>query len=276
MTRAAAPASVGRFRILETLVEGRGGTEYAAYDPLHDRTVALEVVPHHGSDFQAAQPSTPISHPNVAPILDAGIDGGHLFVARERVSGGDLRDLLRRRQISVAECIALFAQISRGLHAVHEAGLGHLGFVPQIVRIAPDTRPVLTGVGVTRPRACTPRYASPEEFRGRPPTPAADQFSFGVAFYEALFSRHPFVHTGVSSLRAAVLAGHVVPFCGRRVPARVEAVLLRCLQTDPGERFESMADVADALDVVRPTWPLVGMALCAVVGLVAVVLLPGG
>ncbi len=224
-----------------------------------------------------------VRHPNVVPILEVGRDNRDPFVVLPFVTRDDLQIVTQRRRLSVTERIELFAGIARGLHAVHAGGHDHLGFTPHNVLIAPDTRPLLTAFGVPPRGAATddatrarrvegsPRYMSPEQISGGPLTPASDQFSFGIALYEALFCRHPFVHTHAASLHAAVLGGAVVPSNDRGVPARVHAAVLRCLQTDPGQRFASMQEVADVLHTVSsPTKVLVAMGLCTAVGLALV------
>jgi serine/threonine protein kinase len=272
---------LGRFRILDVLSVGGVGTVYSAHDPTLDRTVALKVLSGRGAEdprrhrwHREAQAMALVSHPNVVPFVDVGMEDGHVFIAMELVAGGDLDRVLRRRRLSVAEIIEVFAGIARGLQAVHDAGLLHLDFKPQHVLIAPDTQPLLTDFGLAQPQPGrlmgTPRYRSPEQIAKRPLSVASDQFSFGVALYEALFSRHPFVHTDVASLHAAVLEGRVVIPEDRRVPRHVRAAVLRCLQPDPADRFDSMKDVAEVLETSgRSSAHIVAMALCAAAGLAA-------
>jgi eukaryotic-like serine/threonine-protein kinase len=284
----ALPPTVGRFRILDVLAVGGAGTVYAARDPELDRTVALKVLAVEGPDADVrmrrwqreARMMAEVSHPNVVPFYDVGTDEKHVFIAMELVPGGDLGRVLRRRRFSVSETLELFAGVGRGLQAIHDAGLMHLDFKPQNVLVAPDSHPLVADFGLARSQGgpCveslapnrsgnvvgTPRYMAPEQIVEGPASAACDQFSFGVALYEALYSRHPFVHTDVESLHAAVLEGRVVPPSGRGVPRRVRDALLRCLRTDPADRFDSMRDVVDVLDSAsRPTIHLVALALCA-------------
>lgn len=273
---ASAPERVGRFRRLEP----SRGPLYT--DPEHERVVRVEVwsgpaddaderLRHHAQAHALSR----ICHPNVMPVLEVGMDERHVFVARERVRGEDLHHVLRRRQLPLDERLALFAGIARGLQAVHEAGLPFVDFAPHKVLVAPDTQPLLTDLGVGSGRSPVARYMSPEQIARRPLTAASDQFSFGVALYEALFFRHPFVHTDVASLHTAVLEGRVVPCDARGVPGRVEAAVLRCLQTPPRARFGSMGEVAEVLEsVTGRTKPLVTMLLCVAAGSALVAFVP--
>src|SRR5204862_7808769 len=76
----------------------------------------------------------------------------------------------------------------------------------------------------------TPLYMSPEQLCGQTVDPRADQFSFCVALYEALYGERPFAGDNFAALRAAVLAGDPRPApLASRVPARLRAILLRGL-----------------------------------------------
>ena len=292
------------------------GTVYAAHDPKTRRTVALKVLSVGGQDdvrrlrwHREARAMALVSHPNIVPFFDVGTDDRHVFIAMKLVAGGDLHKVLRRRRFSAAETIELFAGIGRGLQAVHDAGLLHRDFKPQNVLVAPDTTPLLTDFGLARPQqdesgwdleddaahrtseirlapgtvteagrvVGTPRYMSPEQIEGQRLSVASDQFSFGVALYEALYSRHPFIHTDVESLHAEVLEGRVVKPAGRRVPKSVRDAVLRCLARDPAERFRSMQEVVDVLERSSGAASYVAaVTLCASAGLVAASLLSGG
>ena len=202
---------VGRYRLLETLSHGT----YAAHDPADDRVVTLEVwsTSGNGADrlLESARWIAQVRHPNVVPVLEVGVDDRRIFVATEPVRGESLPSVLRRRRLPLDERVALFAWIARGLQAVHEAGVGFLDFAPHEVVVAPDTQPLLTLRRGPDDRPTATRYLSPEQIAHRPLTQASDQFSFGVALYEALYCRHPFVHTDAASLHAAVLSGQTVP-----------------------------------------------------------------
>ena len=89
----------------------------------------------------------------------------------------------------------------------------------------------------------TPRYMAPEQHRGEPTDARADQFSFCVALYEALYGEPPFAGDG-DELAAAVLAGELAaPPAGAAVPAWLRRVLLRGLAVDPAARFASMDEL---------------------------------
>src|SRR4029079_17520532 len=94
----------------------------------------------------------------------------------------------------------------------------------------------------------TPLYMSPEQFHGRRTDAKADQFSFCVALYQALYGAHPFRSEQLGELMADVSAGNVRPPPPKsNVPAWLRRVLLRGLSVDPAQRWPSMTALAAAL-----------------------------
>src|SRR4029079_11075762 len=94
----------------------------------------------------------------------------------------------------------------------------------------------------------TPAYMSPEQYRGQPADARADQFSFCVALYEALYNQLPFEGTTFLVYQTNVLAGRVreAPR-GSDVPSRMHRVLLRGLSVAPGDRYPDMDALLDEL-----------------------------
>ena len=117
----------------------------------------------------------------------------------------------------------------------------------------------------------TPRYMAPEQHRGETADECADQFSFCVALYEALYGQAPFAGRELAELEDSVLAGQVQePPPGARVPRRLRLVLLRGLAVNPGDRYPSMDALMAQLApprVERAHWFTLG-AIAVALGLV--------
>ena len=303
----AAGTRLGRFVVLELVGKGGMGAVYAAYDPELDRKVALKVV---RSDSYAAhleerlkreaQALARLNHPNVITIYEVGSVGAQLFIAMEFVDAGTLRQWLKTEARPWREIVAHFCLAGEGLAAAHAVGLVHRDFKPDNVLVGRDGRLRVTDFGLARAIAGddllpvsavapdsplnesitaagalvgTPAYMAPEQLDGEPLDGRADQFSFCVSMYQALYGELPFAGDNRRAIRAAIAVESVrLPPRKSTVPPRVRAVLLRGLRARPEERYRSMRQLVDALRATQHgrgrRYALVSaaIAVCALIG----------
>ena len=295
-------ATFGRYQIQELLGSGTMGLVLAAIDPALDRKVALKVVrPDQISGSTAgrqrlvreAQAMARLAHPNVVTVYEVGTFSNHVFVAMEHIDGSTLDVWLKERDRSLREIVEAFAAAGRGLAAAHAAGIVHRDFKPANVLVSADGRVRVADFGLaTTPLAAaepppeggeppatahvlsitqtgallgTPAYMSPEQHQARPADARADQFSFSVAMYEALYRQLPFAGDGYLAYAHNVTEGNVreAPR-GSRVPGRIRKILLRGLATDPAGRYPSMrallADLDRAMAAPRRRLAIAGAA----------------
>ena len=258
----------GRYRIIRVAGEGGMGVVYEAEDlELHER-VALKTLhaPLQAQEREIArlrrevQLARRVTHPNVCRIYDAGRHDEVLFVTMELLEGETLsRHIGERGRLEKSEAIPILRQLCAGLQAAHDAGVIHRDFKSGNVILA--GRAVITDFGLARttevdPQVShrsaiigTPAYMAPEQIRGDDLTPAADVYALGVVAFEMLTGEVPFLDTSVPSLVRRLQEPAPTP---RRIvndiDARLEAVIVRCLEPDPRDRFASPAEVARALD----------------------------
>jgi len=293
-----AGSTVGRYRLLHLVGRGGMGEVYAAHDPKLDRKVAIKILraDTYADDVESArllreaQSVARLSHPNLVTVYDVGTASGRLFLAMELIEGETLASWLDGKRRSRAEIVRVFAMAGRGLAAAHRAGVVHRDFKPQNVMVAGDgTARVmdfgLAALGEARnePRLTrigsilgTPLYMAPEQLRGQPVDPRADQFSFCVSLYEALYGERPFAGENFPQLRTAVLGGNVRPApLASGVPKRLRSTLLRGLSVDRVRRWSDMDALVNAVEAASAGRSHMA-PLLAGAGAAAVLVLAGG
>ncbi len=303
----AAGAPIGRYTVLGLVGRGGMGEVYAAYDPSLDRKVALKLMlaeasasDRHAQErlVREAQAIAKLSHPNVVVVHDVDTFHGRVFVAMEFIEGVTLSDWLKEKGRSWREIVSVYLQAARGLSAAHRAGLVHRDFKPQNVMVATDGSVRVMDFGLARrigidgdavasaPRdgvsptsgsdvltrtgeyLGTPLYMAPEQFVGGAIDAAADQFSFCVALFWALYGVHPFGARAGSFVAEDATAD--VQRSSTSAPARLQRVLTRGLSVEPSSRWPSMDELAVALtrDPARRR-RIVALAVAGIVGCVA-------
>jgi tRNA A-37 threonylcarbamoyl transferase component Bud32/tetratricopeptide (TPR) repeat protein len=295
-------ARMGRYEIIAKLGEGAMGSVYVAHDPQLDRRVAIKLVradraahaQMHARLAREARMMAQIRHPNVVAVYDAGELADGVFVAMELIDGETLRSWLVRAQRSWQDIVKAFIAAGNGLEAAHTAGVVHRDFKPDNVMVARDGRIAVTDFGVavvgraesedlaiaetassedlrdpllSRAGALigTPRYMSPEQFRGDEIDPRTDQFSFAVSLYEALYGEPPFRASSIAELVHATANEVRSPPAASVVPARIGRALMRALGSERSSRFSTMRPLLDELERAsapprRARWRMVAAA----------------
>jgi len=299
-------ARIDRYVIEDFIGRGGMGIVYRAYDPSLDRHVAvkqlhLEVegsVPVEEARarlLREAKALAQLSHPNVVAIHDVGTFGEDVYLAMELVEGQTLRRWLAAETRSLEQILAVLRAAGEGLHAAHAAGLVHRDFKPDNVIVGDDGRARVLDFGLARvagenqdnePVAesadleltrtgvvvGTPAYMAPEQHHGKRADQRADQFSFCVTAYQAVYGERPFKGKDVGQLAKAIAGGNIAATpASSQVPERIRQVLIKGLAAEPADRYESMRALVDALRPVTrttPVWPYLAAALfvAAIVG----------
>lgn len=263
-----------RYRIVRFIAQGGMGEVYEAEDTeLRERvalkTVRSEIASNPGSIERFKREvhlARQVTHPNVARIFDIGHHGPVFFLSMEFLAGETLEARLRRDgRMTTEQALPLVAQMASGLAAAHKVGIVHRDFKSANVMLVPSSegeRVVVTDFGLARGPAVgegsvtsmgaivgTPDFMAPEQVQGGAITAATDQYALGLVLYEMVTGARPF--TGESPL-AAVFKRLTEPPASPRahvkdLDPRWEAVLLRCLERDPADRFTSVLEVVKSL-----------------------------
>ena len=265
-----------KYYLEERLGEGGMGRVYRAKHLLMDRPVAIKVLHPRFVDNEAARTrfqlearaAVLLHHVNAVSVTDFGQTSyGYVYLVMELLKGGTLREILvKEAPIETARAISIMLQASAAVAAAHEAGIIHRDLKPSNIFVtqsadAPATVKVLdfgiaklasdafdnedaTAVTLPGTPIGTPRYMSPEQYKGRELTPAADVYSLGVILYEMLTGMAPF--TGATPLEIALKHANQPLISPREIvagiPEDVERVVLHALEKEPELRPANAAE----------------------------------
>jgi len=249
----------GRFDIEREVALSTGKAVYAAIDVRRGRRVALKVyLPRSrkeaqriGTLVETAKQYMHLEHPGIARLLGTGSDGRVIYAVSEWAEGVDAEtQLIDVGALAPLRVARIGVGVAESLAAMHAAGLHHGNVKPSNIMLGPDPadRPVLLDAGLNRLELSGSDviYAAPEIFRGGAPGPAADQFALGVALFELLTGRLPFVmkrdEDGETLLRSRPLSKEIA-----QLPSQFPALITRLLAPDPAARFPEMSAVVRAL-----------------------------
>jgi len=262
------PASgLSRFRIDVLLGQGGMGKVYRAFDSVLGRDVALKFLGPHVQDhaeqiLAEARSQARVDHPSVVKVFEVGSANSQPYIALQLVHGQSLSEMAR--QLNLEEKVEVIRQACEGLHAAHRMGLLHRDVKPGNVLVErhPDDglRAYVTDFGLaldtttSRPDGVprvigTPAYMSPEQVAGRPADRRSDVYSAGAMLYTALCGMPPFRGETIRATLSKVEEGKLEPprnHCPS-LPADLEAVVLKAMSRDPGDRYPSAWALADDL-----------------------------
>ncbi|MFO0907150.1 MAG: protein kinase [Isosphaeraceae bacterium] len=263
------PARVGGYEIIDVLGRGGMGVVYRAFQPSTGRLVALKMIlagPHAPANaarrFRVEiEAIARLTHPNVVPIYDAGVQDGRPYLVMEYVPGTSLAERIAKGPLQAAEAARMTEVLARAVHAMHQRGVIHRDLKSANILLTADGVPKIADFGLARLLDCdesgtatgdllgTPQYMAPEQagVARNPIGPAVDVYSLGAIFYEELTGRPPFqAPTLIEVVRLLSTTEPVPPT--RLVPglARdLETIVLTCLRKDPSRRYPSAEALAD-------------------------------
>ncbi len=271
----AAPATLGRYRVLAELGRGAMGIVYRAEDTTLGREVAVKTIAltggrderdtHEGRFLQEARAAGRLSHPAIVTIYEMGREGDVAFMAMELLEGADLRALIREATLAPAHALEIAAAVADGLAFAHERGVVHRDVKPGNIMVLGDGRVKIMDFGIARLQEPTvktqtgvllgsPQYMAPEQIVGQPVDHRADIFSLGLVLYEMLTGEKPFAGEDIPELtfKVANLAARPPSHLAPHLPAVVDYIVARALRKKPGERYASAAEMSRDLRAALP------------------------
>lgn len=257
----------GRYRVLRRLGSGGMADVWLAEDAHLQRQVALKVLHRRFAQDQEfvqrfqreAEAAARLQHPNIVSVFDRGQFEGTYYIAMQYIDGPTLKQLIDSG-LTPEQAVTEIRQVLEAARFAHRNGVVHRDLKPQNVIVDPEGKAVVTDFGIARAGVSeitqtgsvmgTPHYLSPEQAQGFEVTAVSDLYSIGVMLYEALTGRVPF--EAESAVAVAMKQVSQTPqrpsSINPAVSPALDAVVMRALEKEPGQRFQSADAFIAALD----------------------------
>ena len=263
--------TLGPYRIIEQIGIGGMATVYKAYQPSMDRYVAIKVLPALVSRDPAflkrfrreAKVVAKLEHKHILPVHDYGEQEGLTYLVMRYVEAGTLKDRLAAGQLDLSTIYRIIAQVGAALDYAHRLGVIHRDVKPTNVLIDSQGDAYLTDFGLARIMESseqltatgvgvgTPAYMAPEQGQGLKIDHRSDIYSLGVMLYEMATGRVPYeAETPMAVVIKHISAPLPLPSSVKPdIPQQVERVILKAMAKNPDERFQTVGEMVEALDL---------------------------
>lgn len=262
--------NIGRYQVKAELNRGGMSVVYLAFDPRVGRDVAIKMLPRSLQDQpnvrarfeREARTIAMLEHPAIVPIYDFGEEDGQPYLVMRYMQGGSLADLLTYGRLNLTDAARITQRIAGALDEAHALNVIHRDLKPGNILFDTHGEAFLTDFGIVKLYENeanqttltgsvvlgTPAYMSPEQALGKPIDRRSDVYSLGAVLYEMLTGIPPYKGpTGIS-----IAMKHVVdPVPNVReyrpdLPEACTAVVETALSKEPGDRYASASEMAEA------------------------------
>ncbi len=259
-------AVIDGFRLMRPLGRGSMGEVWLALQESLDRKVALKLLsPKLARDavfvarFQSeARAAAALNHSNVVHVYDVGFASGKHYIAMEYMRGGNLEDRIQKEgALPAADVIAALLDAAAGLAFAEARGIVHRDIKPANLMCEVDGRVKIADLGLAMrsgdegdgPTLGTPHFISPEQARGESTDSRSDLYSLGVTAWRMLTAATPFQGSNSREILNAVHSAPLpdLPSLAPDAPPYLVRVILRLMDRDPAQRFQSATDLSEAL-----------------------------
>lgn len=261
------------YELIRELQRGGQGIVYRARQISTGRDVAIKVVreePFLGRTNkvrfeQEVQILGKLHHPNIVTIHDSGLTGQSCFLVMDYVPGLPVDSYVAVQEAPLRQTLLLFGKICDAVQAAHLEGVIHRDLKPSNILVDNSGEPHILDFGlakltnenkhgrahhehtVTGQFVGTLSWASPEQVAGQNIDLRTDIYSLGVVLYHAVTGEFPYrVDGSMPSVAARIIdATPRRPGSIRKgIDADLDAIILMCLEKEPGRRYQSAASIA--------------------------------
>lgn len=265
------------YRNLRFVAEGGMGRVFKAFDPSLKRVVALKFLRREDPELVArftleAQNQARVEHPNICKVFEVGDWQGQSYIAMQFVRGETLE--FAAPGLSLLDKIKVMEAVAEAVHAAHRQGLIHRDLKPANIMVEAEERgpkPTILDFGLAKGLEATgltvqglvigtTHYMAPEQARGDHDQVGrrTDVYGLGATLHKVLTGQAPFAGTdGMDVIRRT--QEEDVPSLVRLVPGLPEdldTIVRKCMEKDPGRRYESALAVAEDLQRWREGEPI--------------------
>lgn len=259
------PNVIGKYVKVSLLGRGGMGEVWKCWDTHLTRYVALKFLkgdePEQIARFQReARMTAHLSHPNIASVYEVGKENGLSYIAMMFIDGQTLAAIPRRNPRKLVE---LMVKAAEAVHYANENGVIHRDLKPLNIMVDRSGHLTVMDFGLAKSTAPhtslstsfsvlgTPSYMAPEQAKGESHrvTPPADVYGLGATLYQLLSDRPPFKGKDPLDVLRQVVEEDPLPL--RKISSHtdvdLETIVLKCLEKDPSQRYESALALRDDL-----------------------------
>ncbi len=272
--------TLDHYKILEKIGQGGMGEVFLAEDTSLHRKVALKFLPPamlqdataRKRFIREARSAAALDHPYICHINEVGESDGQDFIVMEYVDGQSLREKLVQGPLPLEDALPIAIEVAEALEAAHAKGIIHRDVKPANVMLTQTGHAKVMDFGVAKQlfptgeaesaeetitaltsdgsAVGTLAYMSPEQLRGQAADARSDIWALGVTLYEMVAGTRPFQGQSAFELTSAIMNRTSRPLPSQ-VPAELAAVIERCLEKEPGKRYQRAGEVRAALAALR-------------------------
>jgi serine/threonine-protein kinase len=265
---------IGRYQVLERVGKGGMGVLYRGFDPVLDREVAIKLMHADFSEdteqmrprfYREARAAAKLNHRNIVTIFEFAEESNVPYIVMEFLKGTPLGARMNSQPpLTIDDKLNVVAQLCDGLAYAHEQGVVHRDVKPDNVFILEDGQVKLLDFGIAKLQTSTltrqgdvlgsASYMSPEQVGGSESVDGrADIFSTGVVLYELLTGKKPFEGDSPTAVIVKILKDDPNPIDAATtgLPADVIAAVMKALQKDPANRFQTADAMSRELQNIR-------------------------